>query len=148
MTHQSPDNHARQHCLCVGGSNCSDKDHFPDIRGTTQCSLSFAHKKYNHATFRSTFTTSYLQILQEVWWRHTSKKITGSRPLVPFCQPKPKRDPTGGLTRWDAIQTVACKLDLSACCLKDGSLGGIWERGASLLVANLTRNMLRSWWHD
>jgi len=32
MTHRSP---AHQHWLCVGGSNYSDKDHFPDM-GTTQ----------------------------------------------------------------------------------------------------------------
>ena len=57
-------------------------------------------------------------------------KRTGSRPLLPFCQPKSKGDLTGGLARWDVIQTVACKLDLSTCCLKDGSLGGIREREA------------------
>ena len=64
MTHRSPAHPARQHWLCVAGSNYSDKDHFPDM-GTTQCSLGFAHNKYNHAACRSTFTTSY-QILQEV----------------------------------------------------------------------------------
>jgi hypothetical protein len=43
---------ARQHWLSVGGSNYSDKDHFPDM-GTTQCSLSFSHSKYSHGTFKS-----------------------------------------------------------------------------------------------
>jgi hypothetical protein len=50
--------------LCVAVSNYSGKDHFPDM-GTTQCSLGFAHNKYNNAACRFTFTTSY-QILHEV----------------------------------------------------------------------------------
>ena len=48
MTHHTPAHPARQHWLSVGGSDYSDKDHFPDM-GTTQCSLSFPHNKYNHA---------------------------------------------------------------------------------------------------
>jgi hypothetical protein len=38
MTRHTPAHPARQHWLSVGGSNYSDKDHFPDI-GTTQYSL-------------------------------------------------------------------------------------------------------------
>jgi hypothetical protein len=46
MTHHTPAHPARQHWLSASGSNYSDKVHFPDM-GTTQCSLSFAHIKYN-----------------------------------------------------------------------------------------------------
>jgi hypothetical protein len=35
MTHHTPAHPARQHWLSVGGSNYSDKDHFPDM-GTVQ----------------------------------------------------------------------------------------------------------------
>jgi hypothetical protein len=37
---------------------------------------------------------------------------------------------------------------LHRCIKNEGSLGGIRERETSWLVANLNRNMLRSWWHD
>ena len=46
MIQHTPAHPARQHWLSVGGSNYSDKVHFTDL-GTTQCSLSFAHNKYN-----------------------------------------------------------------------------------------------------
>jgi hypothetical protein len=75
-----------------------------------------------------------LYIRRKLLWKHdtVSRKINGKIPLDYRQQ----------------NQTVACKLDLSTCCWKDGSLCGIRESRTSLLVANLTSNMLRSWWHD
>ena len=97
MTHHTP---AHQHWLSVGGSNYSDKDHFPDM-GTTQCSVSFTHNKYNHAcqqiyiyNFISNLARSLVTSYDII-----PVKRTGSRPLLPFCQPKSKGDLIGGLAR-------------------------------------------------
>jgi hypothetical protein len=80
------------------------------------CSLSFAHNKYNNAACRFTFTTSY-QILQEIWWHHTSKKnwFKAVVSLLPakFQGRSYRYKNKKTLAKWDAIQTVACMLDLS-----------------------------------
>jgi hypothetical protein len=62
MTHHTPAHPARQHWLSVGGSNYSDKDHFPDI-GTTQYSLALLITNTTTLAYKSTLATSY-QILQ------------------------------------------------------------------------------------
>ena len=119
MTPHTPAHPAHQHWLYVGGSNYSDYDHFPDM-DTTQCSLIKLCSKQTQPRLQA-----YLHLQLHIRSCKKSDDIipvkrTGSRHLFPFC----------------------------TCCLKDGSLGGIRERGKSLFVANLTRNMLRSWWHD
>ena len=92
MTHHTT---ARQHWLSVGGSNYSDKDHFPDM-GTTQPIYVMKVKFYTLPT----------DLPLQLHIRSGKKsddiipvKRTGSRPLFPFCQPKSKGDLTGGLAR-------------------------------------------------
>jgi hypothetical protein len=85
--YHTPAHPARQHWLSVDGSNYSDKDHFLDM-GTTQCSLSFAHNKYN-ACIQIYLYNLISGLAKKNWFKA----------VVSLCQPKPKGNLTGGLAR-------------------------------------------------
>ena len=98
MTQHTPAHPASQHKVSVGGLNYSDTDHFPDM-GTTQCSLRFDHNEQIQSRLHTDLPLQLHIISCKKSDGIIPVKRTGSRPLFPFCQPKFKSDPTGGLAR-------------------------------------------------
>ena len=88
MTHHTPAYPARQHWLSVGGSNYSEKDHFPDM-GTTQCSLIFVHSKYHHACIQIYLYNFISDLARSLMTLYQNKELIQGR-CFPFASHNPR----------------------------------------------------------